>query len=781
MTKKTDDKPTAEEKKSKATKSKTAKSWRKKLLVLSAKLLLVMFAVIGGYGIYLDGKIEQKFSHDHWDIPAKVYAQSLSLKPRQAIARNQVINELEELNYRRVSNPSSPGEYSVSKTKIDINRRAFNYVDGPHPAKRVMLNFKGSYLSSITTRNNKESLTQFNIEPKLLQRIRNSSKEDRLFVPREEFPELLIAALIHIEDRKFYQHKGIAPLSIIRAMVANIKAGRTVQGGSTLTQQLVKNVFLTRERSLWRKVKEAYYSILIEFKYSKDELLEIYLNEVFLGQNGALSVNGFGLASEFYFARPINELTPDQIALLVAMIKGPSYYNPKRYQERALKRRNLILRQLLSEDYISIAQYKKAVDAKLGLKNSVAKNGEFHGFMSLVRRELATRFTQDFSKSSGISIFTTLDSSAQRFAQQSLTKRIKLLEKSKKTNDLEGAMIVANYKTGEIKAIVEGKNKNFAGFNRALNAVRPIGSLIKPFVLATALEDAARYNLATPLKDKPISLKDGEGNTWKPLNYDKKYREQTNLFDALTHSYNIPFVNLGMDVGLDNISYTLNRAGWNNEVKLLPSMLLGALESSPWQMTQLYQSLANQGEKLTLHAVIAVTNDSNDTFYGYNKIPVQAISPPAAYLTKYAMAQVTKTGTAKSLTWRNKGKRLAGKTGTTDDLRDSWYAGFDNNEATVVWLGRDDNKPTGLTGSSGALTVYSDFVKQRGGVSLSLKQPTQITTGYFNSFSGVASAKGCRDAVTMPVLAAAWQGGHGCNTPKKKQSVFSDFFDSFTE
>ena len=769
----------------------TTSPWFKKSLILLAKITFIVVVVIAGYAIYLDSNIDRKFSKDHWDIPAKVYAQSLSLTPQQRIARSQVTQELDTLKYRRVSNPVNPGEYSVSDTRIDIHRRAFSYLDSAYPTQRVMLKFDGNYLHSIVVLKTREQLTQFNIEPKLLKRISNSRKEDRLFVPREQIPELLIATLIHVEDRNFYQHSGIAPLSILRALVANIKAGRTVQGGSTLTQQLVKNVFLTRERSILRKANEALYSLLIELKYSKDELIEFYLNEVFLGQNGTLSVNGFGLASEFYFARPIDELTPDQIALLVAMIKGPSYYNPKRYPERALERRDFILRQMISQNFISAVQYKQSAKSPLGLKNSVAKHGQYHGFMSLVRHELKTRFTQDFfnkngNNNSGISIYTTLDSNAQRFAQESMTNRISQFEKAKKTSQLQGAMVVANYKTGHIKAIIAGKNQNYAGFNRAINAKRPIGSLIKPFIVATALENGGKYSLATQLEDKKIVLKNNDGEQWAPLNYDKKFRGQASIIDSLVHSYNIPMVNLGMEVGLDNVSYALQRAGWSDSLKLRPSMLLGAIETSPWLVTQLYQSLANDGEQRPLHTVLAVTTMEQETFYADEISPIQVVSPTASFLTKYALNQVTKNGTSRSLRWKNKGLNLAGKTGTTDDLRDSWYAGFDNNETAVVWLGRDDNKPIGLTGSSGALTVYSDFIKLRGGVSLELENPSSVTTGYFNSRSGLPSGQGCDNTIPLPVMKAAYSA-QSCNREIKndnndtaeKKSILDNFLGLF--
>ncbi|NRA55048.1 MAG: penicillin-binding protein 1B [Gammaproteobacteria bacterium] len=775
---------TSKKKTSTTAKAKANKKalWRKKALKFVAKLSFIMVVAVASYGVYLDGKIDQKFAYDHWNIPAKVYAQSMTLRPRQSISRDQVLNELKQLNYRRVGNPNSPGEYAISTTKIDLYRRTFSYVDGDTPSQRTMLTFKGDSLHSIVNHGEKQAIAQFNIEPKLLKRLNNGSTEDRIFVPREQFPELLIETLIHTEDRQFYSHNGIAPVSILRALVANIKAGRTVQGGSTLTQQLVKNVFLTSERSLWRKVKEAYYSVLIELKYSKDQLLEIYLNEVFLGQNGALSINGFGLASEFYFARPINELTPAQTALLVAMIKGPSYYSPKRQPKRALKRRDFLLRQMLKQNFISVGEYQTAAKSSLGLKNGIGSNGKYHGFMSLVKQELSQRFSQDLSQASGLSIYTTLDTSTQRFAQQSLTKRVKQLEKSAKTSHLQGAVVVTDYRTGQVKALVDGTNANYAGFNRALNAIRPIGSLVKPFVYASALENAGQFNLATMLEDKPLTLTDGHGQTWRPLNYDKKYRQQVSLMDALSHSYNVPTVNLGMAVGLDNVTFTLNRAGWKDEIKQLPSMLLGAIEASPWQISQLYQSLANGGETKQLHTVIAVITESGESFYGYNPDPVQAISPSAAFLTKFAMHQVTQSGTARSLRWQHPNKRLAGKTGTTDDLRDSWYAGFDHNEATIVWLGRDDNKSTGLTGSSGALTVYSEMIKRHGAQSISLAPPGNIVSGYFSSVTGRPSDKYCNDVVQLPALESTWQNTESCYAApvKAAKSVFDDFLSFFS-
>lgn len=754
-------------------------SWKKRLLGIAIKLTVAVIAVVLVYGIYLDGKVSRKMTAHRYQIPAQIYAMPMELYPGKVLSKKQLMAELDALNYRRVGNPGSPGEYSVSSKKVDLYRRSFDFAQGPQPAQRVMITFAGSRISRLHTLPGNKPLAHLPIEPQVLQRLTSTSSQDRIFVPREDIPERLIDTLVLVEDRNFYHHSGVAPLAIARALVVNIQAGRTVQGGSTLTQQLAKNVFLTQERSLWRKVKEAYLALILDFRFSKDEIIEAYINEVFLGQNHALGIHGFALASQFYFARPLDELTTEQIALLVSMVKGASYYNPFRHPERAQKRRDVVLRLMVNNNHISADEYRNAVSRPLGVMKS-ARNTNIPGFISVVRNELNRRFGDVLTDSSGLRIFTTLDPYSQRAAEKAVKQRLAQLEKSSKVNKLEAAMIIADRQSGEIRALVGGRNSSYAGFNRALNAYRPIGSLIKPLIFLTALEQGGRYTLATSLEDKPITLKSDENKRWQPKNYDKQFRQQAPLIDSLAHSYNVPTVNLGMELGLNEIADSLQQAGWKQQVPLLPSMLLGALEASPWQVSQLYQTLANDGLMQQQHAIIAVRNDDGALLDGDGLDGRRAFSVDASYLLHYAMNRATTKGTARSLQQQFSHLQLAGKTGTTNDLRDSWYSGFDQQDVVTIWVGRDDNKPAGLTGSKGALAVYRDYLGRHGASSLSLAPPPGITQGHFNIQTGQAVADDCHNITTLPVLANSWRPAKGCDG-LGRDSVLDKFLDLFSK
>ena len=525
------------------------------------KLSLILLVLFGAYIIYLDAQIKQHFSGNKWQVPAQIYARPLQLQKGEEITRKEVLDELKLLGYRRVNQIQGSGEYSVSQAAISIYRRAFHFPDGFQPLRQLTIRWNGARIASITDLQTDQSLQQVRLESWLVTRLASGSQEDRMLVTLEDVPPLLVKALTLTEDRDFYSHHGIAPLSIIRALLANIAAGRTVQGGSTLTQQLVKNLYLTRERSLERKIKEALMAIIIDARYSKDKIIQAYLNEVFLGQSGDMAVHGFGLASYFYFDRPVYELDETEIAMLVGMIKGPSYYNPRKYPERAIERRNLVLRLLLEGNELTPQQYEKAVSRSVGIAtgDSLA-TGKHPAFMTQVRKELQTILADPNIRESGVKVFTTLDIYAQRRAEQALTSTLDRLQPGREAT-LEGAMVVSDIGSGEVRALVGGRNVSFAGFNRALDAVRPIGSLVKPAVYLTALEQPAQYNLATPLEDKPLSLSDEHGDNWQPQNFDKTYRGSVPLIDALSLSLNVPTVNLGLELGIDNVAATLKKSG----------------------------------------------------------------------------------------------------------------------------------------------------------------------------------------------------------------------------
>lgn len=707
---------------------KSSNGWGKRLLSLVLKCALVVVAALVMWGIYLDGKIQERFDGQIWQLPAVVYGRILHLAPGEPVTIDTLKRELDLLNYKRVRDPSRPGEYSASKTRVEIIRRPFEFEDGPESAQRVMITFDESGVQSLKQLDSGKQLGYLRIEPKLLGMMESDSDEQRIFLPRERFPEFLVDALITTEDRDFYHHDGVSPLAIARALVVNLKAGRTVQGGSTLTQQLAKNLFLTRERTLWRKAQEAYMALLLDYRYSKDRILEAYLNEVYLGQAGGQAVYGFPLGARLYFGRPIEELTIDQLALMVGVVKGPSYYNPWRYPERAMERRDLILRMMMENGMITADQYATAAARKLGIQKSPSLSSRQPAYFEQLAKEIKQKVGSDFNPDGGLRVFSTLDPLSQSLIDQSVVKKLQVLKKVG-GDALEAAVVIADRQSGEIRAMVGGSRPGFAGFNRALNGSRQIGSLSKPPVYLTALSEPDKYNLATPLEDKPIVLKGDQGSEWKPRNYDRKFRGQVPLMLALAHSYNIPTVNLGLALGLDKVIDTFDDLGVSpDQITRVPSLLLGAFTLTPLEVTQMYQTIGSVGRKAELTALRAVVTGEGQVLYRNWPKSSQVVSQQASWLTLYAMKDVVRSGTARSLNAAFGHIGLAGKTGTTDNNRDSWYVGIDGREVVTIWLGRDDNQSTKLTGSSGALKVYADYIKARQPEPLVLSWPKEVTT-----------------------------------------------------
>ncbi|MGF1766609.1 penicillin-binding protein 1B [Enterovibrio makurazakiensis] len=704
------------------------KGWGKKLLLLGVKLSLVGIAALVILGIYLDGKIRDRFDGQIWQLPAVVYGRVLHLAPGDAVDITTVKRELDLLNYNKVRSPKRAGEYSASKTRIELIRRPFDFEDGPEGAQHVMLTFGSEGVTAIKQLDSGKQRGYLRIEPKLLGMMESNTDEQRIFLPRERYPEFLVDALLTTEDRDFYHHDGVSPLAIVRAMVVNIKAGRTVQGGSTLTQQLAKNLFLTRDRTLWRKVQEAYIAIILDYRYSKDRILEAYLNEVYLGQARGQAVHGFPLGARLYFGRPIEELRIDQLAMLVGIVKGPSYYNPWRYPERAQTRRDLILRMMMESGVLTSNQYAQAAARPLDVQKSPSLNSRQPAYFEQLTREIRERVGNQFNPESGLRVFSTLDPLSQSLIEKTVVNKVKALKKTA-GNELEAAVVIADRKSGEIRAMVGGSRPGYAGFNRALNGSRQIGSLSKPAVYLAALLQPEKYNLATPLDDKPLVLKGDQGSEWKPRNYDRKFRGQVPLLKALAHSYNIPTVNLGLAIGLDNVISTFDDLGVNpDQITRVPSLLLGAFTLTPMEVTQMFQTLGSGGRKAELTALRAVVTREGQVLYRNWPKASQTVPEQASWLTMYAMKHVVKEGTARYLNPSFAWASLAGKTGTTDNNRDSWYVGIDGREVVTVWLGRDDNKPTKLTGSSGALRVYADYIKERQPQKLILNWPSEVTS-----------------------------------------------------
>lgn len=741
-------KTTAKKKTSK--KTTTSHPWLRKLGGLVFKMTLVVVAILLVIGIYLDTVVRNKMDGPIWDLPSVVYGRVLTLHPGQEITISDVRRELDVLQYHKVRSPQRMGEYSASSTRIELIRRPFKFVDDPQPQRHVMLTFAGTQLTSIVDVTTKQQLKTLKIEPKLLGMLGLTGNEQRIFMARDQFPPLLIDALLTTEDRDFYQHDGVSPLAILRAMVVNLKAGHTVQGGSTLTQQLAKNLFLSRERSLWRKVREAYIAVIIDHRYSKDRVLEAYLNEIYLGQNGAKEVHGFPLAARFYFGRPLEELRVDQLAMLVGMVKGPSQFNPWRHPERTLKRRDLVLMLLLKNNYLTGAEYEQAVSEPLGIQKTAKIASRQPAYFQQLQRELQQDVGDIYKSGKGLRIFSTLDPVSQQAAEKTIAAMVPRLNK-KAGVKVETAMVVVDRQYGAVRALIGGSRPGYAGFNRALDASRQIGSLAKPAVYLAALSQPQKFSLATTLNDQAIVLKGSKGTSWRPRNYDRKFRGQVPLYYALAHSLNVPTVNLGLKVGLSTVINTMAKLGVNrDEVPRLPSILLGSFSLSPFEVAQMFQSITNNGRKAPLYSLDAVVDSQGQVLYQHQSDIEQVVPEQAAWLTTYDMKKVVSQGTARFLQSKFSSAKLAGKTGTTDNNRDSWFAGADGREVGVVWVGRDDNTPVRLTGSSGALRVYADYLTRRQPLPLNIGWPPYITTVKYQRAANGSLQLDCNGNVSLP-------------------------------
>lgn len=757
-------------------KAQTSRPFWKGLMILGFKLSLVMLAILLIAGIYLDTVVKKRFDGQLFSLPTVVYSRVLTLSPGQNISLQTVTRELDLLKYQKVRQPQRSGEYSSSSTKIELIRRPFEFQQGPEPDRHVMLYFNSDGLQKIENRTVKKQMGFLQIEPQFLGMLDADDDQQRLFLRREQFPEVMVDALLATEDRDFYQHDGVSPLAIARAIVVNAKAGRTVQGGSTLTQQLAKNLFLSRERTLWRKIREAYIALILDYRYSKDRILEAYLNEVYLGQTGGEAIHGFGLAAQVYFGRPIEELRIDQLAMLVGMVKGPSYYNPMRFPDRVKDRRDLVLRLMMQEEILSPRQYDMAASRPLDVKKRASISTRQPAYFQQLKWELKEKAGEAYQRGEGLRVFTTLDPLSQQKAEKAIERTVPQLEK-RAGKGLESAMVIVDRQSGEIRAMIGGSRTGFDGFNRAINAKRPIGSLVKPAIYLSALENPEKYSLATTLDDKPISLKGSKGTTWTPRNYDRKFRGQVPLYYALSRSLNVPTVNLGLMVGLSKVSDTLVKLGVDaQEINQVPSMLLGSISLSPYQVAQMYQTLGNGGRKSPLTALKAVVNTDGELLYENFPRSSRVVPEQATWLTIYGMKKTVSEGTARFLNSKYSWAALAGKTGTSNDSRDSWYAGIDGREVAITWLGRDDNKPMRLTGSSGALRVYADYLSMRTPEAYQLPWPNKITTAGFDLESNKTLKADCSGNVKLPIWDKSGQYKTECEKKNSPAAWLTDIF-----
>ncbi|MCU4323471.1 penicillin-binding protein 1B [Acinetobacter schindleri] len=720
------------------------------IALIFSVLVISAFVAFSIYLIRLDNIVRDKFEGQRWDIPAKVFARPMEIYVNAPVSQQDLQEELKLLGYKSAESYTKSGSYVTSGDTLYVHTRGFDFGDRVEPEQILKVSFNGEQINDVSaTKPSTSGIAR--LEPLLIGGIYPQHNEDRVLIKLNKVPKPLIEALIATEDRNFYHHHGVSPRGIARAVVSNITGGKR-QGGSTLTQQLVKNFYLSPERTLKRKVNEAFMAMLIELHYDKDEILEAYLNEVNLGQNGNYSINGYGLASQFYFGLPLRELNISQQAFLVGLVQGPSLYNPWRNPETAKRRRDIVLNNMLVMGYLTQEQYEteKARPLNVITKPTLGP-ARFPDFLDIVRRQLRTEYQEGDITNQGLRIFTTLDPLAQTRIQQSFKNTVANLSRSnpKRLKDLQGAVLVTHPENGELVAAV-GSTQDFTGFNRALDAKRQVGSLLKPVIYLTAIE-SNRYHWGSPIEDSELSIKT-DGKTWTPKNYSGRPHGVVPMSQALANSYNLSAVRLAQEFGMSTFINHLKKFGVTSDIPSYPSIYLGAVDMSPMEVMSLYGNFATGGFKYPVKAIRSVVDANGRLVDRYGLTVQPTIDPAYAYILNNGLQQVMSSGTgqsAYSTLPRNLG--LAGKSGTTNDTRDSWFAGYSGNYLAVVWLGLDDNKITGLTGSSGALPVWTSVMKQLRQKPVNLHQPGEVQWQWVDRATGHLSAQGCEGAMYIPL------------------------------
>lgn len=687
--------------------------WRRRLLNWALVATAIGLGFLIPYTLYLNHQVSVRFGQLRWQVPTRVYARPLMLAPGLAMDARTLKTELDAASYRDDGQGQKPGTYARNGGRWRIASRGYQDVDGRVGPSRIEATLSGGRVLSVRDLARDRAVKSVRLDPARIATLYGQKQEERRLVRIDEVPPMLTDALQAVEDRDFAHHIGIDPSGMARGVLKWVlSAGKVKEGGSTLTQQLARSGLLGigKEQTLTRKFNEILYALIIDARYDKGVILEAYLNQVDIGQRGSQAIHGFASGAEFYFGRQLDDLTTEQVALLVGLVKGPSWYNPRKQPARATERRNWVLKKMLETGIIDQKEYDRAHKAPLGVTEvpgSMVAN-RFPAYVDLVRRQLARDYPEQELQGAGLTVMTGMSPSAQAYAEGAVTRTMKALGTSRRP-PLQAGVVVTDVHDGEVVAVIGSRTFEEHGFNRAVQAQRPVGSLLKPFVYLLALAQPDKYSLASWVEDAPITVTLDNGRRWNPGNSDGRSHGTVRLIDALAHSYNQSTVRVGMDVGPKRLGELLRTlagidAGGN------PSLILGSLDQSPYAMAQLYQFLASGGEIQPLHAVRGVLDANGKALNRYDEAPkpAQKGDAVAARLVTSALQQAVSSGTGRQLMSDGLGRlQPAGKTGTSNDSRDSWFAGWTGDHLAVIWVGNDQNAPTGLYGATGAMRVWS--------------------------------------------------------------------------
>jgi penicillin-binding protein 1B len=697
-------------------------------LVLALLTVITLPIVVGTsvliyYYLRYTVLVDRRLHGERWRAPARLYARPPVLQKGHALTVATLTKTLNGLKYeQKDAPPAAPGEFQVAPGAVLLwPRSPEGTADEP-----VAVILEKDVVKELRGLRTKRPHLQLTLEPELITYLFDDTREKRRRIEYEELPDHLVKAVLAIEDRRFFSHPGLDPFRIVGAAVRNVQAESYIQGGSTITQQLVKNFFLTPEKSLKRKIQEALLAMVLERRADKKAILELYLNEVYLGQVGSFSIHGMGEAARMYFHKDVGNLTLGESALLAGMIQSPNPYNPYRHRERATERRNLVLKAMSEAGFLENDQAASATAEPLSVERPSVDTAEAPYFVDLVRSQLTERYDEKDLATQNLSVYTTIDLSLQNMAQEVLSEGLANVEKSikrKRTKEpLQGALIVLEPSTGAVLALVGGRSYGDSQYNRAILARRQLGSTFKPFVYLTAFEatfddpSLPPITPATVVQDEP-SVFLYEDKEYMPENYEDKYLGYVTLRRALAHSLNVATVKVAEMAGYGRVASLWNdRLGMGKTapVKAYPAVALGAFEATPLELATAYNVLANNGLKVAPVTVLRVVDEKKNALEQHAPQPQRAARPETAFLVTNMMRGVLLNGTAAGA-WSMglpRGIDVAGKTGTTNDLRDAWFAGFTPELLCVVWVGYDDNTPVNLSGARAALPIWVEFMKR---------------------------------------------------------------------
>ena len=686
----------------------------KKILKYSFLILILTGVALAIYGWHLSVQVEKRFSARRWSIPSTVYSDTTLLYPGQRMNSSLFSAKLSNLGYRRVNSvPSQKGEIRIHTQALDIFLNDLKTPWTERAGFLAQIDFSEDRIGTIRRQDNGETIPILELEPEEIMQFFGQERERRQLISIEQVPEHQIQAVLAAEDRRFFEHHGVDWRGILRAMMTNLRHGAVRQGGSTLTQQLAKNYFLTPERTFIRKLKELILAVIIEFRYGKREILEIYLNEIYLGQKGSVAINGIGEASYFYFGKPVKRLTLSEAATIAGLIKAPNNYSPYRDMARCQSRRDTVLQAMRRWEWITQAELEDALKQPINAVGFIVADKKAPYFIDYLTEQLNTLYRPEVLASLGLSIYTTLDTQVQTAAEEALAKGLAHLESSNPElqrtapeEKLQGAVVVMQPKTGHILALVGGRNYSVSQFNRITQARRQPGSAFKPLVYLSSL---AQFTPTTLLSNDPKSYT-VNGKQWDPQNFEPVTEYTVSLQDALKKSFNLATVDLAMKTGLDRIVEMTARFQFSTPIKPYPSLALGAFEVIPLELARAYCVFAAEGVQpfpLSLKGVV----DENDKILEHQHLNVERIiPPPEAFIMNSMLQGVVKEGTARSLKWRGVTWPVAGKTGTTNDFRDAWFVGYTPDILALVWVGFDNGDPIKATGAAAALPIWADLM-----------------------------------------------------------------------